>query len=75
MNVILRDLINTREVAIFMDNVLIRTEDKKQYDEIVEKILKRIKENDLYVKPEKCVWKVREINFLELVMGLEGIKM
>ena len=40
MNVILRDLINTREVAIFMDNVLIRTEDKKQYDEIGEDIKK-----------------------------------
>jgi len=55
MNVILRDLINTREVAIFMDNVLIGTEDKKQYNEIMEEVLKRMEENDLYVKPEKCI--------------------
>jgi len=34
-----------------------------------------MEENDLYVKLEKCVWKVREINFLGLVMGSGGIKM
>jgi len=37
-------------------------------------VLRRIEENDLYIKPEKCVWKVKEINFLGLVMGAEGIK-
>ena len=34
-----------------------------------------MEENDLYVKPEKCIWKVKEIKFLELVMRSEGIKM
>ena len=33
-----------------------------------------MEENDLYIKPEKCVWKVKEINFLGLVIGAEGIK-
>jgi len=75
MNNILRDLINTGEVAAFMDDVLVETEKKKKHDEIVEEILKRIEKNDLYVKPEKCVWKVRKIDFLGLVMGAEGIKM
>jgi len=27
------------------------------------------------VKPEKYKWKVREVDFLEVVIGLEGIKM
>jgi len=53
MNNILRDLINTGEVATFMNNILIGTEEEK-HDEIVEEVLKRIKENDLYIKPEKC---------------------
>jgi len=75
INDILRDLINTGEVAVFMDNVLVGTEEEEKHNEIVEKVLKRIEENDLYVKPEKCVWKVREINFLGLVMGARGIKM
>jgi len=40
----------------------------------VEEILKRMKENDLYVKPEKCKLKVREVDFLEVVTGPERIK-
>jgi len=75
MNDILRDLINTGEVAAFMDNVLVGTEEEEKHDEIVEEVLRRMEENDLYVKPKKCVWKVREINFLGLVMGSGGIKM
>jgi len=69
MNNILRDLINTGEVAAFMDNVLVETEEEKGHNEIAEEMLKRIEENNLYIKLEKCVWKVREINFLGLVMG------
>ena len=37
--------------------------------------MKRMKENDLYVKPKKCIWKVKEIDFLGLVMGVGEIKM
>ena len=39
------------------------------------KVIKRLEENDLYVKPEKCKWKVREVEFLGVVIGPEGIKM
>ena len=34
-----------------------------------------MEENNLYVKPEKCKWKVREVGFLGVVIGPEGIKM
>jgi len=37
--------------------------------------LRRIVENDLFVKLERCVWKVREIGFLEVVIGLDRVKM
>jgi len=37
--------------------------------------LKRLEENDLYVKPEKYMWKVRKIGFLEVVIGSNGIEM
>jgi len=42
---------------------------------LVKEILRRMEENDLYIKPEKCKWKVKEVDFLEIVIGLEGIKM
>jgi len=74
MNDILRDLIDTGDVAAFMDNILIKTGNERRHDKIVEEILKRIEANDLYMKPEKCMWKVKEINFLGLVIGAEDIK-
>ena len=42
---------------------------------MVEKVLKRLEENDLFIKPEKCKWKVREVEFLGVVIGLKGIEM
>ena len=75
MNEILRDLINEGKVAAFVDNVLVKTETEEGHDEIVEEILKRLEENDLYIKPEKYVWKVQKIGFLGVVIGPNRIEM
>jgi len=53
MNKILWDLINTGEVASFIDNVIVGIEEEKGHDEVIEKVVKQLAENDLYVKPEK----------------------
>jgi len=74
MNEILRDMINEEKIAVFVDNVLIGTETEKGYNEIVEEVLRRLEENDLYMKPEKCAWKVQKVNFLGVVMGQGKIK-
>ena len=75
MNKLLRDLINTEKVAMFIDDVIIGIEEEEGYDKLVAEVIKRLEENNLYVKLEKCKWKVREVGFLEVVIGLEGIKM
>jgi len=53
INKLLRDLINTGKIVAFID-IMVRTENKEGHDKLVEEILKRMVENDLYVKPEKC---------------------
>jgi len=75
INEILRDLIKKGKVAAFVDNILVETETEKEHDEIVEKILRRLEKNDLYIKPEKYVWKVRKIRFLGVVIGPNRIEM
>ena len=75
MNEIMRDLINEGKVTVFVDYVLVDTDSEEGHDEIVAEVLKRLKENDLYVKPEKYLWKVNKVNFLEVVMGQEKIEM
>jgi len=56
MNEIMQDLINKGKVAVFVDDVLIGTDSEEGHDEIVVEVLKRLEENDLYIKPEKCLW-------------------
>jgi len=75
MNELLRDLINTGKVAVFIDDIIVGTETEEGHDELVAEVIKRLEENDLYVKPEKCKWKVREVEFLGVIIGPEGIKM
>ena len=54
MNKILQDLINTGEVASFIDNVIMVMEKEEGHDEIVKEVMRRLAKNNLYVKPEKC---------------------
>jgi len=75
MNELLRDLINTGKVAAFIDDVIVGTETEEEHDELVAEVIRRLEANDLYVKPEKCKLKVREVGFLGVVIGPEGIKM
>ena len=73
MNEILRDLVNKGKIAIFVDEILVETKTKKGHNEI-EEVLRRLKENDLYMKLEKCIWKVRKIGFLGVVIESNRIE-
>ena len=75
MNEILRDMINERKVWAFMDDVLVETETEEEYDEVVKEVLRQLEENDLYVKLEKCIWKVRKVPFLEVVIDEGKVEM
>jgi len=55
MNNMLRDLVVEEKVAMFIDNVMVVTEIEEEHDEIVEEVLRRLEENDLFVKPKQCV--------------------
>ena len=56
INKLLRDLINMGKVAVFIDDVIVGTETEEEHDELVAEVIRRLEENDLYVKPEKCKW-------------------
>jgi len=50
-------------------------EDEEEYNKMVAEVIRRLEENNLYIKPEKYKWKVREVGFLGVVIGPERIKM
>ena len=62
-------------MATFIDDILVATDTEEGHDKLVEKVLKRLEENDLFIKPEKCKWKVREVEFLGVVISPRGMKM
>jgi len=56
INELLRDLINTGKIAAFIDDEIIGTEIEEGHNELVVKVIRRLEENSLYVKPEKRKW-------------------
>ena len=57
MNDLFCDMINQENTVIFIDDILITTE-TEGHNELVEEVLTRLEQNNLFVKPEKCQWKV-----------------
>ena len=74
MNDLLRDLVVEEKVAVCIDDVMIVTETEEGHDEIVEKVLRRLEENDLFVKLEKCVWKVKKVGFLRVIIREDEVR-
>ena len=55
MNDLLRNMIEAGDIAAFIDDVIIGLETEEGHDDIVEKVLRKMAENYLFVKLEKCV--------------------
>jgi len=73
MNKIFHDM--TAVVMVYIDNILIFTRTEEGHDEIVQEVLRRLRANDLFLKPEKCFIKQWEIEFLGLIIGPNGVEM
>ena len=54
INEILQNLINTGKVVSLINNVIIGNKGEKGHDELVEEVIRKLAENNLYVKLKKC---------------------
>ncbi len=76
MDTIFRDLTATGEVVIYMDDILIATPNNvPHHRQLVHQVLDKLEEHDLFLKPEKCTFKVPEIEYLGLVIGRGRVRM
>ena len=75
MNEIFADMDDV--VVIYINDLMIftKTENQIEHDKIVLEMLRCLKENDLFVKPEKCTFCTTEVDFLGMIVGRDGIKM
>src|ERR1700679_929796 len=76
MNHLFRELINEGYVTIYMDDILIHTpDDRTLHRRVVNDVLQILANNDLYLKPQKCVFKVMEVEYLGVVIRADSIAM
>ena len=74
MNNIFSDVLDVF-VVIYLDDILIYSDNMNDHKKHVKKVLKRLQENRLYVSPTKCVFHQNRIEFLGFVLGVDGLMM
>ena len=75
MNDLFQDMINQRTTVTFINDIIVATETKEKYNKIIEEVLKQLKENNLFVKLKKYKWKIKEVEFLKVVIGQKRMEM
>jgi hypothetical protein len=75
MNHLFKDLIDCNVVVVYMDNILIYTQDLEEHRKVTEEVLKILKNNDLYLKPEKCEFEKTKIEYLGLIISENHVEM
>ena len=75
MNEIFHDMLDV--CVVYINDLMIFTEkdDQAEHDRIVLKVLRRLHDNDLFIKPKKCHFRVTEVDFLSMIISHDGIKM
>jgi len=63
MNNLLRDMIEAENIAAFINNVIVGIETEEGYDDIVEEVLRRMAENNLFVKLENMYERLERLDF------------
>src|ERR1700761_9384306 len=75
MNTIFADLVVKGKVVIYLDNILIFTPTLLEHCQLVNKVLKRLEEHDLYLRPSKCNFEKDEIEYLGMIIRHNEVSM
>ena len=68
MDDIFKDLIEEGIVIIYMDDMFLSAKTKEQLRENTRRVLQRLMENNLYLKPKKCEFCKEKIKWLGMVI-------
>lgn len=74
MNDIFRDALD-HFVVIYLDDILIFSNNLKDHEQHVRLVLQRLRDNDLFCKIEKCSFEQTEVIFLGFHVGPHGLQM
>ena len=74
INNIFRDMLD-QEMSAFMDVLIMWSDSRLGLDDITRQVLRRLRDNRLYIAPDKCEWAQYQIEFLEYMVSGEGVEM
>ena len=69
MNNIFKDMIDAGQVVVYLDNILIFSENLTTLNDLSSKVLKRLEKFNLYLKPEKCSFAQTSIEYLGIIIS------
>ena len=76
MDAIFVEEIASGDVTIYMDDILIATTGSLwSHRKHVAHVLKKLQDNDLFLKPEKCRFHKEEVEYLGVIVGKGQVKM
>ena len=70
-------LMETQEgwIIIYMDDILIFSKNRKELEINTQRVLQKLKDNDLFLNIDKCVFNAEEVEYLGMVIRENQIKM
>jgi len=68
MDSIFSDMIERKEVLVYMDDILIFAKTMEELERLTREVLKRLRDNDLFLKPKKCEFEKTEMEYLGLIL-------
>lgn len=75
MNDIFRDMVNEGWLTIYMDDMLLHSDNLHEHRTRTKRVLQRLRENDLYLKLEKCVFEAPQVEFLGAIVSHNQVAM
>lgn len=75
MNALFADLIARGVVVVYIDDILIFTPDLATHEAVTREVLQILRDNQLYLKPEKCDFHKSAIEYLGLLVGNGLVRM
>ena len=74
MNDIFSDLLDVY-VTIYLDDILIFSDDPSKHKEHVREVLRRLRKHGLYCRPDKCTFSSDSVEYLGFILSKDGLKM
>ena len=74
VNELFQDLVDV-SMVLYLDDIIIFSEDESKHDDQVREVLRRLREADLFLKPEKCAFRTKEVDYLGLKITPGSISM